>query len=140
MRWGLVKPWVNRVGIVLEFLSFWLAAPEILGEERLRALEHRTERRLQRMVVPVLAWMLLVILGFAAYYQVSHAVVTSSQEAATSVWDHLIFSLGAFTTLQPARLQAARPVVELLTTIQAIIGISLAGLLGFVAGNRIRRS
>ena len=88
----------------------------------------------------VLAWMLLVILGFAAYYQLSHAVVTSSQDAATSLWDHLIFSLGAFTTLQPARLQAARPGVELLTTIQAIIGISLAGLLGFVAGNRIRRS
>jgi uncharacterized protein YjbI with pentapeptide repeats len=88
----------------------------------------------------VLAWMLLVILGFAAYYQVSHAVVTSSQDAATSLWDHLIFSLGAFTTLQPARLQAARPGVELLTTIQAIIGISLAGLLGFVAGNRVRRS
>jgi len=88
----------------------------------------------------VLAWMLLVVLGFAAYYQVSHAVVTSSQGAATSLWDHLIFSLGAFTTLQPARLQAARPGVELLTTFQAIIGISLAGLLGFVAGNRIRRS
>jgi uncharacterized protein YjbI with pentapeptide repeats len=88
----------------------------------------------------VLAWMLLVILGFAAYYQVTHAVVTSSQDAATSLWDHLIFSLGAFTTLQPARLKAARPGVELLTTIQAIIGISLAGLLGFVAGNRIRRS
>ena len=88
----------------------------------------------------VLAWMLLVILGFAVYYQVSRAVVTSSQEAATSLWDHLIFSLGAFTTLQPTRLQAVRPGVELLTTIQAIIGISLAGLLGFVAGNRIRRS
>jgi uncharacterized protein YjbI with pentapeptide repeats len=88
----------------------------------------------------VVTWMLLVIVGFAAYYQVTHAVVTSSQDAATSLWDHLIFSLGAFTTLQPARLQAARPGVELLTTIQAIIGISLAGLLGFVAGNRIRRS
>jgi len=88
----------------------------------------------------VLAWMLLVILGFATYYQVSHAVVTSSQDAVTSLWDHLIFSLGAFTTLQPARLQAASPGVELWATIQAIIGISLAGLLGFVTGNRIRRS
>ncbi len=43
MEWELVKPWVNRVGIVLEFLSFWLAASEILGEERLRALERRVE-------------------------------------------------------------------------------------------------
>jgi uncharacterized protein YjbI with pentapeptide repeats len=62
----------------------------------------------------VLDWMLLVVLGFAAHYQVSHAVVTCSPDAVTSVWDHLIFSLGAFTTLQPARLQAARPGVELL--------------------------
>ena len=44
MEWELVKLWVNRVGIVLEFLSFWLAAPEILGEERLRKLERRLER------------------------------------------------------------------------------------------------
>ena len=41
MEWELVKPWVNRVGIVLEFLSFWLAGPEILGEARLEALEKR---------------------------------------------------------------------------------------------------
>ena len=47
MRWELVKPWVNRVGIVLEFLSFWFAAPEILGEERLRALERRIEQGLR---------------------------------------------------------------------------------------------
>jgi hypothetical protein len=44
MDWDLAKPWVNRVGILLEFLSFWFAAPEILGEERLRALERRVER------------------------------------------------------------------------------------------------
>jgi len=37
MRWELVRPWVNRVGIVLEFLSFWFAAPEILGEEPMKA-------------------------------------------------------------------------------------------------------
>ena len=24
--------WLNRIGIILEFLSFWFAAPEILGE------------------------------------------------------------------------------------------------------------
>ena len=49
MEWELVKPWVNRVGIVLEFLSFWLAAPEILGEERLRALERRLERGIKQL-------------------------------------------------------------------------------------------
>lgn len=39
--------WVNRLGLVLEFLSFWFAAPEILGEERLRALEQRIEQGLK---------------------------------------------------------------------------------------------
>ena len=38
MQWELVKPWVNRVGILLEFLSFWLAAPEILGEEPMKTV------------------------------------------------------------------------------------------------------
>ena len=47
MEWELVKLWVNRVGIVLEFLSFWFAAPEILGEKRLRALERRVEREVR---------------------------------------------------------------------------------------------
>lgn len=51
MDWDLVKPWVNRVGILLEFLSFWLAAPEILGEERLRKLERRVEDMVR--VLPV---------------------------------------------------------------------------------------
>ena len=44
MDWELVKPWANRLGIVLEFLLFFLAAPEMLGEERLKALERRAER------------------------------------------------------------------------------------------------
>jgi len=30
---------LNRVGMVLGFVSFWLAAPEIIGEEKLRAWE-----------------------------------------------------------------------------------------------------
>jgi len=35
MEWELLKPWVSRVRIVLEFLAFWFGAPEILGEQRL---------------------------------------------------------------------------------------------------------
>ena len=64
MDWELVKPWVNRVGILLEFLSFWFAAPEILGEERLRALERRVEREIEDrlLVLPaVLLWALVFI-------------------------------------------------------------------------------
>jgi len=55
--------WVNRVGIVLEFLSFWLAAPEILGEERLRALERVLERGIRALPLTVL--MVLRLTGLA---------------------------------------------------------------------------
>ena len=30
--------WLNRIGLFLTFISFWLAAPEILGEQKLRRL------------------------------------------------------------------------------------------------------
>lgn len=55
--------------------------------------------------------------------------------------DLLSFSLGAMTTVDPIRLEA-RPTIamSILTPLEALLGIFLAGLLGFVAGNRIRRS
>ena len=59
MDWDLVKV-LNLLGIVLEFASFWFAAPEILGEERLRALEWRIERGVSGL--PTLL-MLSMVLG-----------------------------------------------------------------------------
>jgi len=49
-----VPEWANRLGMVLEFLSFWFAAPEIATEIRndegewLRALERGVEQGIQR--------------------------------------------------------------------------------------------
>ena len=55
--------------------------------------------------------------------------------------DLAIFSLLALTTSgTPAvGLLPRNEFVHLLTGIQALLGISLTGLLGFVVGNRIRR-
>ncbi len=30
--------WLNRIGLIMGFISFWFAAPEILGEENLKKL------------------------------------------------------------------------------------------------------
>jgi hypothetical protein len=38
--------WLTRIGILFELLSFWFAAPELLGEKRLRAIEMRLEKPL----------------------------------------------------------------------------------------------
>ena len=55
--------------------------------------------------------------------------------------DLLAFSLGAMTTLEPVGLEA-RPILamRILMPLEALLGIFFTGLLGFVAGKRIRRS
>jgi hypothetical protein len=55
--------WVNRVGMLLEFLSFWFAAPEILGEERLRALERKLEHWIERNLAEFLLVSVLISVG-----------------------------------------------------------------------------
>lgn len=34
MTWLTLAPWVNRIGMLFEFLSFWFAAPEVISEIR----------------------------------------------------------------------------------------------------------
>ena len=46
--------WLNCLGIVLEYCSFWFAAPELLGEERLSALENSLEQVLLAQIKVVL--------------------------------------------------------------------------------------
>ena len=95
-------------------------------------------------ILRVLFWMVAALFGFTAYYWSIGGVWLvepgGSKVTATCFWHYLIYSAGAFTTTQFARFQAADDRVRMITAIQAIIGIVLAGLLGFVAGNRIRRS
>jgi uncharacterized protein YjbI with pentapeptide repeats len=50
------------------------------------------------------------------------------------------FSLAAMTTMELTGLEPRNGLVELLAGLEALLGIALTGLLGFVVGNRIRRS
>ena len=62
MNWELVRKLLNLLGIVLEFLSFWFAAPEILGEERLRAMERGLEKGIKLLPAVVGArWTVLAV-------------------------------------------------------------------------------
>jgi uncharacterized protein YjbI with pentapeptide repeats len=53
---------------------------------------------------------------------------------------YLLYTLDTFTTASFAELQPASSFARLLSGCFALVGISLTGLLGFVVGNRIRRS
>jgi uncharacterized protein YjbI with pentapeptide repeats len=91
----------------------------------------------------------LVYVGFITIYGVVGGVdrITSlpgggqSAHVTRSLLDLAVFSLGAMTTsgAESSALVAASPYVKLLSGIQALTGIFLTGLLGFVAGHRIRR-
>lgn len=92
----------------------------------------------------VLLSMLLVYVLFAALYGVTGSVMHvegTRQTPTRSVLDLLVFSLLAMTTSgSPAvGLVPRNASVQLLTGLQALLGIFLTGLLGFVLGNRIRR-
>lgn len=50
-----MSPWIERTGMICDFISFWLVAPEILGEERLRRAETFIEK--------AFAWLLLRLQG-----------------------------------------------------------------------------
>jgi hypothetical protein len=50
--------WIDRVGLVVNFLAFCLAAPELLGEERLKAWGRQLER--WSMAIVLMVWFLLL--------------------------------------------------------------------------------
>jgi len=63
-----------------------------------------------------------------------------SRTFSASPVDWAIFSLGALTTMDPAGLEPRDNLVQLAAGLEALLGIFLTGLLGFVVANRIRRS
>lgn len=87
----------------------------------------------------VLANMVVVLVGFTVFYWATRSVVDQSGARVSNFLDCLIFSLGAFTTLGFRGLEPVNRTIELWTNLQALLGIGLTGLLGFVLGNRIRR-
>jgi uncharacterized protein YjbI with pentapeptide repeats len=94
-----------------------------------------------------MATMVIVFALFVAIYSATGAVVRMSVgvEEATraptrNLKDLAVFAMGAFVTMDPEGLRPRADWVQLLVGIEALLGISLTGLLGFVLGNKIRRS
>ncbi|MGQ0732098.1 MAG: pentapeptide repeat-containing protein [Acidobacteriota bacterium] len=90
----------------------------------------------------VLAAMVFVYLLFIGVYYAADAVVHAADGRVThDLNDLAVFSLLAMTTSGDAvvGLAARQDAVNLLTSVQAFLGVTPFGLLGFVLGNRIRR-
>jgi hypothetical protein len=65
---------------------------------------------------------------------------TTWQRWAYVYLQHLLYTLDTFTTANFSELKPRTDVLRVASGVMALSGIFLAGLLGFVAGNRIRNS
>jgi hypothetical protein len=82
----LSRTWVdniNRIALLLGFLSFWFAAPEFIGEERLKLWEHSLASGLRRVPL-VMAYTLLGLCVIAFVILAVNAVGNGG--VALSVW------------------------------------------------------
>jgi len=84
--------------------------------------------------------MAVALVIFAVLYRLLGAVVDAGGNPSSS-WLHcLLYSGGAFTTFGVDTLRPANDWIRALSILESVVGIALTGLLGFVLGNRIRRS
>ena len=91
-------------------------------------------------VLRTLRAMGVALVGFAVLYRLFGAVVDANGNPSSS-WLHcLLYSGGAFTTFGVDTLRPANDWVRALSILESVVGIALTGLLGFVLGNRIRRT
>jgi len=84
------------------------------------------------------AWAGLILLLFPFLYAWSGGL--RSMAESLSWLDYFNYSLGAFTTIGFGQFEATTPFAQTLTSVQALLGISILALLMFALGNRISRS
>jgi uncharacterized protein YjbI with pentapeptide repeats len=83
-------------------------------------------------------WAGIFLLVFPFLFRWSNGIIS---EAGPMSWlDYFNYSFGAFTTFGFDQFQAATPLAQTLTSIEALLGISVLALLMFTLGNRISRS
>jgi len=95
----------------------------------------------------VLGSLLVVYVLFTLFYGLTWGVMrvydtptAIIKEPTRNLIDLARFSLSAMTTMESAGLEPRNGLVELVARLQALLGVALTGLLGFVVANRIRRS
>lgn len=84
-------------------------------------------------------WSLILVLVFPFLYWLSGGIANPSG-GATRLLDYLLYSLAAFSTIGFPDLVPINDVAKLLTSAQAVSGITALAMLMFTLGNRVTRS
>jgi hypothetical protein len=72
--------WLNILGMVLQFLSFWCAAPELLGEATMRRLENGMTRFVARIPVILVFGAMMCYAVAAGLFGVYEGITASRGE------------------------------------------------------------
>jgi uncharacterized protein YjbI with pentapeptide repeats len=91
------------------------------------------------MPLRVVFWALVTIVAFPFFYFLSGGISTTNEIPPTWL-DYLQYSLAAFSTINVADIEATNNYAKLLTSVEALLGISIVALLMFALGNRISKS
>ena len=118
---------LRRVGFYLKYLVLWLLdwTAELTcgyGEKPMRTI----------------ALSLMVLLGFPFLYALEGGI-KSTVDTMTAL-DYFNYSLASFTTLGFSEFEPTTALAQTLTSLEALLGISVLALLMFVLGNRISRA
>jgi uncharacterized protein YjbI with pentapeptide repeats len=120
-RWQLLKFSIKHL---LAYITDWIAELACgYGEKPLRTL----------------GWAFVVIFAFPIFYRLSGGVISVGGMPLTWL-DYLNYSFGAFTTIGFSNFATVNPLAQILTSVEALLGISVLALLMFALGNRISRS
>jgi hypothetical protein len=84
------------------------------------------------------AWAIAVLVVFPFLFAWSGGI--TKEGGSLTLLDYYNYSFGAFTTIGFGHFQASTPLAQTLTSIEALLGISIVALLMFALGNRISRS
>ena len=85
--------WINAIGLILQFFSFWLAAPELLGETTLK----RFETGLRKFIssIPIIIFS-AIALCYGLYFSITgimKGIKASEQHQSTQdYYSFLIFT------------------------------------------------
>lgn len=55
--------WINVLGMTLQFISFWFAAPEILGEEKLKHYEEKLKHYISNLPTLIFGVPGIILIG-----------------------------------------------------------------------------
>ena len=89
----------------------------------------------------VVGWMAVLLLVWGlGYWYFGGVRYAPDGPISTDIRDAFLYALASFVTMEAEFIKPASATVEAFSKIQAALGIFLVGLLGFVAGNKIRRS